>query len=59
MSKHNKRYASRYPRVSVTTRNFDISADALRGKLGVKDGPRRLFAISGNDNDKYLITCKE
>lgn len=59
MSKHIKRYASRYPRVSVTTRNFDISADALRGKLGVKDGPRRLFAISGNDNNKYLITCKE
>lgn len=59
MSKHIKRYSSRYPRMSVTTRNFDISAEALRTKLGVKDGSGRLFAITGADNNKYLITCKE
>lgn len=59
MSKHIKRYASRYPRVSVTTRNFDPGADALRAKLGVKDGPRRMFAVTDAHGNKYLITCKE
>lgn len=59
MSKNIKRYSSRYPRICVTTRNFDISAVVLRAKLGVKDGPGRMFAITGSANDKYLITCKE
>ena len=59
MSKHIKRYASRYPRVGVTARNFDIGADTLRAKLGVKDGPLRLFAITDDNGNKYLITCKE
>lgn len=58
MSKHIKRYASRYPRVSVTTRNFDMAADALRSKLGVRDGALRLFAAS-TPSQKYLITCEE
>lgn len=58
MSKHIKRYSSRYPRVSVTARNFDISAEALKAKLKTQDGPLRLFAVNAFDGRKLLITCK-
>lgn len=58
MSKHIKRYASRFPRVGVTTRNFDVPADTLRAKLGVKDGADRLFAVTDARGNKYLITCQ-
>lgn len=59
MSKHIKRYSSRFPKVSVTARNFDISSDALRAKLGVSDGPLRLFAVNAFDGRKLLITCEK
>lgn len=60
MSKHIKRYASRFPKVSVTARNFDMTSDALRSKLGVKDGPAlRLFAVTAYNSQKLLITCNE
>jgi hypothetical protein len=36
-------------------RNFDIAADVLRAKLGVKDGPDRLFAAS-TQSARLLIT---
>lgn len=58
MSKHIKRYASRHHAVSVTTRNFDMTAGALRAKLHVADGPTRLFAAS-TTNERLLITCKD
>lgn len=52
-----KRYASSWPRVSVTARNFDLDADGLRRKLGVRDGSdMRLFAVKGPDGSKLLIT---
>lgn len=57
-SKNIKRYAARHPRVGVTTRNFDIGADALRAKLGVKDGPNRLFAISDRAGNRLLVTAE-
>ena len=59
MSKHIKRYSSRFPKVSVTARNFDISSDALRAKLKVSDGPLRLFAVNAFDGRKLLITCEK
>lgn len=44
-SKYIKRFKSAYPQIQVTTRNFDVPADTLRNKLGVKDGGEmRLFA---------------
>ena len=47
-SKYIKRLKSAYPQIQVTTRNFDVPADALRKKLGVKDGGNlRLFAVTG------------
>lgn len=57
-SKNIKRYVSRHPRVGVTTRNFDIGADALRAKLGVKDGADRLFAISDRAGNRLLVTTE-
>lgn len=59
MSKHIKRYSSRYPRVAVTARNFNISSDSLRAKLNVKDGPLRLFAVNVFDGRNFLITCEK
>ncbi len=59
MSKNIKRYAARYPKISVTARNFDISSDALRAKLKVKDGDGRLFAVTAFNGQKLLITCNE
>jgi len=48
-SKHIKRLASRYPRISLTVRNFGMTANDLRRKLGVSDGGElRLFAVSTN-----------
>lgn len=58
-SKHIKRYAARRPRVSVTARNFEITSDVLRAKLGVKDGPGRLFAVSDTAGNRLLITTAE
>lgn len=58
MSKNIKRYASKYPKVSVTSRNFDISSDALRNKLHVSEGPLRLFAVNAIHGNKLLITCE-
>lgn len=59
MSKHIKRYASRYPRVGVTVRNFDMSAESLRKKLQVTEGDLRLFAVKNIDGSKFLITCEK
>lgn len=59
MSKHIKRYSSRFPRVAVTARNFDITSDALRAKLGVSEGDLRLFAVNAFDGRKLLVTCEK
>lgn len=57
-SKHLKRIKNKYPVISVTTRNFDKSADELRKKLGVKDGlPLRLFAVTAK-NGKLMIIAE-
>ena len=56
-SKNIKRFATSHPLVSVTTRNFDTNADVLRAKLKVKDGPKRLFALTDLCAGKLLITC--
>lgn len=59
MSKHIKRYAARYPKISVTARNFDMTSDQLRAKLKVKDGPGRLFAVTAFNGQKLLINCND
>ncbi|MDE6397680.1 MAG: hypothetical protein K2K84_10455, partial [Muribaculaceae bacterium] len=58
-SKYIKRLKSQYPRISVTTRNFGMTADSLRAKLGVKDGgDERLFAVTTADDKRLLLICR-
>ena len=57
-SKHIKRLAKEYPQMQVATRNFDMQADALRKKLGIKDGGQlRLFAATAYPNKKIMIVA--
>lgn len=58
-SKYIKRFKSRYPKISVTTRNFGMSAEALRAKLGVKDGGNeRLFAVTTANDRRLMIVAQ-
>lgn len=62
-SKNLKRLKNTYPNVTVTVRNFGMTADALRAKLGVREGgPERLrlFGIGlGNDHtDRILVIAR-
>lgn len=56
-SRNIKRYASAHPRVSVSARNFDMTSETLRKRLGVSDGPDRLFGVTAADGNRYLITA--
>lgn len=54
-----KRFASRYPRISVATRNFGMTADALRDKLRVKDGgDKRLIGVTLADGTRRLLVIE-
>lgn len=59
-SKNIKRFKSKYPAISVAARNFGVSADALRLKLGVREAPGdlRLFAITDTFGNKQLIVTR-
>ncbi len=55
-SKNIKRLHREYPSLSVTTRNFGMTADALRNKLGVKDGgDKRLFGVTDSKGKRIMI----
>ncbi len=55
-SKVIKRFKKDHPVVNVATRNFGISADALRTKLGVVDGGNlRLYGITDAGGSKLLV----
>lgn len=63
-SKVLKRFKSSYPNVMVSVRNFGMSAEALRAKLGVKEGGKerlRLFGIGlgNNHTDRILVVARE
>lgn len=54
-----KRFASHYPRINVATRNFGMSADALRGKLRVKDGgDKRVIGVTLADGVRRLLVVE-
>ena len=59
-SKPIKRLHRDYPAISITPRNFGMTADALRRKLGVRDGgDKRLFALTDLSGHRLmLITSK-
>lgn len=57
-SKHIKRLHREYPSLQVTCRNFDMSPEALRRQLGVKDsGSLRLFAV-GTPAGRLMLICR-
>ena len=55
-----KRFKSKYPAISIVTRNFGMSADALRGRLAVKESPGnlRLFAVTDASGNRLLIVTE-
>lgn len=58
-SKVLKRFRSKYPRIAVAARNFGLSADVLRAKLAVQDGPDyRLLAVTDIAGTKHLIVLQ-
>lgn len=59
-SRNIKRFAGKYPAISVTARNFGINADQIRKKLGVRegDGHLRLFAVTAASDKRLLIVCE-
>ncbi len=58
-SKVLKRFRKDYPRIEVAVRNFGMSAEALRAKLGVgQGGGKRLLAVTDIANEKWLIVLE-
>lgn len=58
-SKHIKRFRREYPRISVTARNFGMTADTLRARLGVSDGGNlRLFGVTDCRGERILIVSQ-
>lgn len=54
-----KRIKKIYPRINVAARNFDITADAVRKKLGVKDGGElKITATRAIDDNPILIVAE-
>lgn len=54
-SKVIKRFKKEYPQINVATRNFGLSADALRGRLGVADGGTlRLYGYTDASGQRML-----
>lgn len=55
-----KRFKSKYPAISIVTRNFGMTADALRKRLAVREAPGdlRLFAVTDARADKLLIVTR-
>ncbi len=55
-----KRFAARYPRINVTSRNFPMSVDQLYKKLHVSQGGSlRLFATTLADGSRIMIVATE
>ncbi len=58
-SKVIKRFKKEYPKISITCRNFDLSPEMLRKKLGVTDGGNlRLFATKNSAGTPLLIVSR-
>lgn len=56
-SKYLKRFKNEFPNIDVTVRNFGMSADALRSKLGVKPGGKlRLYGVTDATSRRLIVT---
>ncbi|MDE6692578.1 MAG: class I SAM-dependent methyltransferase, partial [Muribaculaceae bacterium] len=51
-----KRLRKQYPKINVAARNFDIQADALKKKLGVKDGGDQKITATRTGNPILIVT---
>lgn len=51
-----KRLRKQYPKINVAARNFDISADAVKKKLGVKDGGDLKLIATRTDRPIMIVT---
>lgn len=59
-SKNIKQIKSLYPKIDIATRNFGMSADALRAKLGVKQGgDHRLLGVTDCMGDKKMLILRK
>jgi len=59
-SKVIKRFKGLYPRINVAVRNFGISADALRSRLGVSDGGvLRLYGFTDSCGERMLAVVSK
>lgn len=55
-SKILKRFKREYPQINVGARNFGMSAEDLKKKLGVKDGgAKRIIGVTDNNNTRQMI----
>lgn len=58
-SKNIKRLHREYPSLLVSARNFGMTAEALRRKLGVRDGgDKRLFGVTDRNGRRLMIICR-
>lgn len=58
-SKVIKRFRRSYPRIDVATRNFGMSAEALRSRLGVRGGDgMRLLAVTDVAGERLLLVLE-
>lgn len=54
-----KRFRRRWPEALVAERNFGLSAQALRAKLGVKDGgTTRVVGVSDASDRRWLVVAR-
>lgn len=51
-----KRLRKRYPKINVAARNFDIQAEAVKKKLGVKDGGDLKITATRTDRPILIVT---
>lgn len=55
-SKVIKRLARKYPAAQIATRNFGISAEELRSRLGIRQGDAfRIFGVTDADGKRWLV----
>lgn len=56
-----KRFSRTYPQAQVAVRNFDIPAEELRRRLGVREGQKavRVFGIKDFRNRPLLVVTKQ
>ena len=55
-----KQYLQNMKQANITTRNFPLSVQELRKKIGLKDGGDIfIFATTIADEKKVLLICKK